>query len=128
MQVGHAESFSFGLDHALIENVRLGELVFEESFVVVPRIFCGTVGQARKIFLIFDGLGVFAAALGYRGEQSEVETLDGLAAFVGEFGADAAFVFEAGDFVAPGAAEVTNPFLAFSLERGIIHERSIWIR
>ena len=62
------------------------------------------------------------AALGVFGEQREVQALDGLAAFVGEFGADAAFVFEAGDFVAAGAAVVLHQLLALGLELRIVHE------
>ena len=62
------------------------------------------------------------AALGVFGEQREIQALDGLAAFVGEFGADAAFVFEAGDFMAAGAAVELHQRLALGLELGIVHE------
>ena len=71
--------------------------------------FRRTVGQARQIFRVLDRLGVFAAALRGFGEQREVEALDRLAAFEGQFGADAAFIFEAGNFVAAGAAVSAGP-------------------
>ena len=128
VQVRHAQSFGLALDLALIVNVRLGQFVLEESFVVVPGFLRRTVGQARQIFFVLDRLGVFAAALRDFGEQREVETLDRLAAFVRQFGADAAFVFEAGDLVASRAAEMPHPLLAFVFQRRIIHERRIRIR
>ena len=61
-------------------------------------------------------------------EQGEIETLDRLAAFEGELGADAAFVFDTGDFVATGASEVVNPLLALFFQIRIVHKSRIGIR
>ena len=61
------------------------------------------------------------AALGVFGPEREIEALDGLAAFVGEFGADAAFVFEAADLVASGAAVVADELFAFRGHLRIVH-------
>ena len=58
------------------------------------------------------------AELGVFGEKREIQALDGLAAFVRQFRADAAFVFEAGNFMASGAAVVLDQFLAVLLFRG----------
>src|SRR6202044_607104 len=69
--------------------------------------------------------GIFAAALRYSRKQSEIETLDRLAAFVSELGADAAFILHAGNLVASTAAKVTDPLLAFVFQLGVIHERGI---
>src|SRR5258707_1179204 len=74
------------------------------------------------------GDGLAAAALGGFGQQSEIEAFDGFAALGGQLRADAAFVFEARNFVAAGAAEMANPLLAFVLELGIVHEGSIRVR
>ncbi len=63
------------------------------------------------------------AALGVFGEEREIEALDRLAAFVGELGSDAAFVLEAGDFMASGAAIELHQGFALGLEAGIVHER-----
>src|SRR5580658_47375 len=125
VQVGHAQRFSFAFYFALVVNTGLGEFVFEESFVVVPGLGRRAVGKARQVFFVFNRLGIFAAALGDFGEQREVEALDRLAAFVREFGADAAFIFETRDLVAAGAAKITDPLLAVVFQLGIVHERSI---
>src|SRR5437667_9206724 len=45
-------------------------------------------------------------------EQGEIQPLDRFAAFNGQLRADAAFVLEAGNFMATGAAEMANPLLA----------------
>ena len=42
------------LDLALVVNVRLGKLVLEESFVVVPRALGRTFRQTRQVFRIGD--------------------------------------------------------------------------
>ena len=68
-----------------------------------------------------------ATALGDFGEKREIEALDRLAAFERQFGADAAFIFEAGDFMASSAAEMTHPLLAFRFQLRIIHEGSVGI-
>ncbi len=47
VQVGHAQFFGFGLFLALIPDVGLGELVFEETFLVVPRLLGGAFGETR---------------------------------------------------------------------------------
>src|SRR4029077_13052119 len=41
MQIRHAQLFGFGLVLALVPDIGLGEFVFEETFLVVPGIFCG---------------------------------------------------------------------------------------
>src|SRR3989475_1414498 len=127
VQVGHAQLFGFGLFLALIPDVGFGELVLEEAFLVVPRLFGGAFGQTRSIVRIFDGLGIFAAALGNIREQRKIQALDWFAAFDGELGANAAFVFQAGDFMASGTAEVANPLLAFVFQIRVVHERRIGI-
>src|SRR3989441_3060183 len=99
----------------------------EEAFLVVPRLFGGAFGQTRSIVRIFDGLGIFAAALGNIREQCKIQALDWFAAFDGELGANAAFVFQAGDFMASGTAEVANPLLAFVFQIRVVHERRIGI-
>ena len=101
--------------------------MLEESFVVVPRLFGRAFGQPRQVFRIGDRLGLLAAALRNFGEQSEIQTLDRLAAFVGQLGADAAFILEARNLMAAGAAVMTNPLLAFFLQLGIVHEGSCGI-
>src|SRR6202022_3734609 len=103
-----------------------GEFVFEETFVVVPRLLGWTFREAGEIVRIGDGLA--AAALGGFGQQSEIEALDGFAALGGQLRADAAFVFETGNFVAASAAEMANPLFAFVLELGIVHEGSFRVR
>ena len=95
MHVGHAERFRLCLYFSLVVDIRLGEFVLEKSLVVVPGLFRGTVGQARQIFLILDWLRAFAAALRGFGEEREIKAFDGLAAFIRQFGADAAFVLHA---------------------------------
>jgi hypothetical protein len=99
--------------------------MFEEAFVVVPRLLDGTFREAREICGIGDGLA--AAALRGFGEQSEIEALDRFAALGGQLSANAAFVFQPGNFVTARASEVANPLLAFFLNLGIVHERSIRI-
>jgi len=96
--------------------------VLKESLVVVPGLSRGTIGKPRQIFFIFDRLAVFSAALRDFGEERKIQALDRLAAFVGEFGADAAFVFEAGNFVTSRAALMPYPLLAFVFNRRIVHE------
>src|SRR6266852_5112074 len=113
VQIRHAQLFGFGLVLALVPNVGLREFVFEESLLVIPRLLGGAFGKTRQIVGIGDRFT--AAALGNFGEQSEIQTLDWLAAFDGQFRSNAAFLLEAGNFVATSAAEVTNPLLAFIL-------------
>ncbi len=93
----------------LIVDVGLGQFVLEKSLVVVPGFCRRTVGQARQIFFVLDRLGILAAALRDFGEQREVEALDRLAAFERQFGADAAFVFHAGNFVASRRSRSAGP-------------------
>ena len=59
MQVGHAQLLYFRLDFAFVPDIRLGELVFEKTFVVVPGVLGWSFGQARQILWIGDR---FAAA------------------------------------------------------------------
>src|SRR6266849_7066661 len=124
MQVGNAEDFGLGLDLSLVVNVGLREFMFEETFVVVPRFFGRAFRQARQVFRISDRFGTLAATLRNFGKQSEIEPLYGLAAFVGQLGADAAFVFEAGNLVAARAAVVPNPLLALFFQLRVFHEGS----
>ena len=128
MQVGHAGSFQVALDLALVVNVGLGQFVLEKSLLAVPGFFRRAVGETRQIFLIRNRFGIAAAALRWRGEQREVETLNRLAAFIGQLSADAAFIFEAGNLMAARAAIMPHPFLAFLFQRGIIHECGVCIR
>src|ERR1035437_8586155 len=79
-------------------DVRLGQLVLKKSLVVVPSFLCRTAGQAREIFFVLDGLGVFAAALRDFRKQRAIQALHRLAAFVSQLSADAAFIFHARDF------------------------------
>ena len=106
--------FGLRLDLALVVNIRLGKFVFEEALVVVPRFFRRTFRQARQIFRIGDRFGTLAATLRNFSEQREIETLDRLAALVGQLGADAAFIFEAGNLMTAGAAVVPIHFLPSS--------------
>src|SRR2546426_3311429 len=108
MWIGHTQDFSFGLDLALVIHIRLGQFVFEKSFVVVPRAFGGPLRQSLEIFRIRDRIFP-SAALRRFGVKSEVEALDRLASLGSEFGADASFIFEAGNFVTSGAAKVPHP-------------------
>ena len=127
MHVRHAQGFGLGLHLALIVDVGLRQFVLEKSFVVVPGFCRRTVRQPRQIFLVLDGLSTLAATRGYFGEQREIQTLDRLAAFIRQLGADASFIFESGNLVASGAAVVTHPLLALGLQVGIVHERSVCI-
>ena len=63
VHVRHAQGFSLALHHPFVIDVGLGEFVLEETFVVVPGFVRRTVGQARQIFLDFDRLRFFSAAL-----------------------------------------------------------------
>src|SRR6185312_4696775 len=92
-----------------------------------PRPLGGAFGQARQVFGIGDRFGVFAAALRHIGEERKIQTLDGLAAFIRQLGADAAFILEARNFMASGAAVVSNPRLALFLQRGIVHVGSLGV-
>src|SRR3989338_2121198 len=94
----HAQALERLLDLTLVEDGGVGELVLQETLVVVPVLALGVVGQ-----------------------QGEVQTVNGFAALEGELGADAAFFFEAGDFVAAGAAVVADPEAALVFELGIFH-------
>src|SRR6202008_1195933 len=98
----------------------------EEAFVIVPGLLGGAFRESGEIVGIGDGF--FAAALGGFGEQRKIQALDWLAPLGGKFGADAAFVFQAGNFMTTGAAKVANPLLTFVLQLGIIKEGSIGIR
>ena len=111
VRLGHAQAIQrIRLVLAGVEDRRIGQLVLEEALQVVP-------GTARRLLAVGQN-----AALGVFGEQREIQALDGLAAFVGQLGADAAFVFEAGDFVAAGATIELHQRLALVLELGIVHE------
>src|ERR1700687_2093739 len=123
VQVWHAQFFFFGLDFAFVPDIGLRELVFEEAFVVIPRLFGWAFRKAREIVRIGDGLD--AASLRSFGQQCKIQSLDWFAAFRGQLRADAPFVFQARNFVAAGAAKVANPLLAVVLQLGIIHEGSI---
>src|SRR4029077_9683764 len=125
MEIGHAKRFGLRLDHALVVDFRLGKFVLEEALMVVPRVFCRALGQARAVFRIGDWL--LATTLGSVGVQSEVEALGPLGFFVSELGADAALVFHARDFVAAGAAIVPYPLLAFVLQLRIVHKRRVGV-
>ncbi len=72
---------------------------------------------ARRLLAVGEN-----AFLGVFGVEREIQALDGLAAFVGELGADAAFILEAGNFVAAGAAVMLDQRLALLLELRIVHE------
>src|SRR5690242_2002913 len=102
--------------------------MLEKSLVVVPGLGRRAVGQSRQIFFIFDRLRLFPAPLRRLSEQREIETLDGLAAFKRELGADSPFLFHASDFMASGASEVTHPLLTLFPQARIVHESSIRIR
>src|SRR6266852_3455003 len=125
VQVRHAEFFGFGFFLALVPDVGFGEFVLEETLLVVPGVFGRAFGQTRFVICISDRFA--AAALGDIGEQSEIQALDWFAAFDGQLGADAAFFLEAGDFMASGAAEVTNPLLAFIFQIWIVLEGGIGV-
>src|SRR5690348_568169 len=108
MWIGHAQDFGFRLDLALVIHIRLGQFVLEKSFVVVPRTLCRTFRQALEVFLIRDR--IFASASLRRfGIKSEIQAFDRLTSFSGEFGADATFIFEAGNFVTSRASKVPYP-------------------
>ena len=126
MHVGHAEFFFLRLVVflALVVDVGLSHLVFEEPFVVVPRAFGWAIRQTRQVFLVCNRL---TATKGSFGEQRKVETLDRLAAFDREVGSDAAFILEAGDFMATCAAKVAYPLLTFLLQLRIIHVGSVGV-
>jgi hypothetical protein len=95
---------------ARVVDRRISQLVFEEALQVVP------VAARRLLAVGLDAL------LGVFGVEREVEALDGLAAFVRELGADAAFLFEARYLMASGASVELHQGLALVLELGIIHE------
>src|SRR5207245_2400378 len=113
MWIGHAQDFSFGLDLALVIHIRLGQLVLEKSLVVVPRAFRRPFRQALQIFRVSDRI-LASAALRRFGIESEIEALDRLASLGGEFGANAAFIFEAGNFVPASATKGPRPLLTFT--------------
>ena len=85
--------------------------MLEKPFVVVPGGFGWAFGQAGEVFRIRDGFA--AASGGDVREQGEIEALHWLAAFGRQLRADAAFFFEAGDFMAARAAVMLDPLLAF---------------
>jgi hypothetical protein len=60
MQIGHAQPLFFGLDFAFVPDIGLGELVFEETFVVVPRLLGRAFRESREIVGIGDGLAATA--------------------------------------------------------------------
>jgi len=62
VQMGHAQFFFFGFDLALVPDIGFGELVFEETFVVVPRLLGRAFGEVREIVGIGDGLAAAAPA------------------------------------------------------------------
>src|SRR5258708_7472165 len=128
MHVWHTQSFGFAFDHALVVDVWLRQLVFEKSLVVVPWRGSWTTRQPGYVFFVFDGLGVLAAALRRFGGEREIESLNGLAALVCEFCADAAFVFEARNLMASGTTVVPHPLLAFLSKPRVVHECRVRIR
>ena len=83
--------------------------MLEETFRVVPR-------ATRGRFAVGEN-----AAFGVFGPERKVEPLDWLAAFIGEFGTDAAFVFEAAEFMASGATIMTRQVFALGGELRVIH-------
>src|SRR5262249_14300047 len=95
------------------------------ALVVIPGFFGRAFRQTREVFRICDRL--FVTPLRNIGKQREVEAFDRLAAFVSEFGANAAFVLEAGDLMTTGAGLMANPLLAFILQFGIVHEGSVGV-
>ena len=100
---------------ALIVEAGIAKFFFEEALRIEP-------------WAAFAFLSVRQnAALGVFGEEREIETLDRLRAFVRQLGADAAFVFEAADFVAAGAAVVTDQLFALGSLCGIVHETRIGV-
>src|SRR5204862_513044 len=107
MHIRHAQLFFFDFHLAFVINVRLGKLVLEEAFVVVPRALRRPFRKALQIFWITDWL--FAAALCGLGEQRKIEPLDWLAAFDSQIGSDASFIFKARNLVTSRAPEVAKP-------------------
>ena len=126
MHIRHAQLFFFDFHLAFVINVRLGKLVLEEAFVVVPRALRRPFRKALQIFWITDWL--FAAALCGLGEQRKIEPLDWLAAFDSQIGSDASFIFKARNLVTSRAPEVANPLFTFILQLGIVHECCFGIR
>ena len=125
VQIRHAQFFGFRFDLALVPDIRLGELMLEKALLVIPGQFGGALGQTRETVWIRDGF--MAAALGGFREECEVQTLNRFAALDSQFRTDAAFIFEAGNFMAAGAAEMLDPFLACVFQIGIVHERRIGV-
>ena len=119
VRLGHAQPVHrIGLIFSAIEDGRIGQLVIEESFQVIPR------AAVRRRFLSVGE----NAELSVLCKECEIEAFDWLAAFVRQLSANAAFVFEAGNFVAAGAAIVLDEFLAVLLQVWIIHEVGGWKR
>jgi len=84
------------------------QFVLEETFGIEPG---DLFAIARVRFQDVGAVGIkdrLLAALGVFGPEREIEAFDGFAAFVGEFRAYPAFVFETADFVASGAAVMTD--------------------
>ncbi len=106
--LGHPQLVERLLDFPLVEDRRVVELLFEESLVVVPI-------AARRFGAVRQG-----APLGLLGEQGEVQPLNGLAALDGQVGPDSAFVFQAGNLVAAGAAEVLHPEFALFFQLRVV--------
>ena len=82
--------------------------MLEETFGIEPG---DLFAIARVRFQDVGAVGIkdrLLAALGVFGSEREIEAFDGFAAFVGEFRAYPAFVFETADFVASGAAVMTD--------------------
>ena len=112
VRLGHFQS---GFGAVVIKHGRILELGQEKTALVIPRFTALLRGSTVRLD---DG-----AALRNFGQPAEVEAIDGLAAFGGELGADAPFLFEAGNLVAAGAAIIFHERLALGHEAGIVHER-----
>src|SRR5579864_9809995 len=98
---------------AFVEYFRIREFLIEEALQVIPtatRVFL-TVGQNT-----FLSLGV---------EKRVIEAPDWLAALGGEFGADARGVFEAGDFVAAGAAVMLDQGFSLGVKIRVVNEAGL---
>jgi len=87
----------------------------------------GVFGRAfgRPRLIVWVGDGFAATALGSFREQFEVQALNRFCCLQWSVLSDAAFVLEAGDFMASGAAEVANPLLAPPPSNRIVHEGRI---
>src|SRR5262249_60161636 len=56
MEIGHAQFLGFGFYFAFVPDVRFGELLFENAFVVVLRLLGWTFCQACEVLCFVDWL------------------------------------------------------------------------